>query len=309
MPSEQFDHAYQFMEKNEWLSFDEITKLSRAFVSLGVKKLRITGGEPLLRPNIDELIRQLATIEGVEDLALTTNGSMLTEWAPKLKSAGLKRLTISLDSIDPDVFKQLSGSRGKVEDVLEGIKAAEAVGFDRIKINAVIQRGVNDRTILDLVKYFRGTKHVVRFIEYMDVGNQNQWEYKNVVPSSEIVRTINEVYPLVRFDGTQGGETSERYRFSDGGGEIGFISSVSHAFCGTCNRLRLSADGKLYTCLFATHGTDLRQHLRNGADQDLLAHLIRVNWMKREDRYSELRSQVRQSSRSLPKVEMYHIGG
>jgi GTP 3',8-cyclase len=309
MPAEQFHHSYQFLEKNEWLSFDEIAALSRAFASLGVKKLRITGGEPLLRPNIDELIRQLVSIEGVEDLALTTNGSTLVEWAPKLKAAGLKRLTVSLDSLDPDIFKQLSGGRGNVQDVLDGIKAAEAVGFDCIKINAVIKRGVNDKSILDLVKYFRETGHVVRFIEYMDVGNQNKWEYKNVVPSSEIVRMIKEVYPLEQFDGTQGGETSERYRLKDGSGEIGFISSVSHAFCGTCNRLRLSADGKMYTCLFATHGTDLRQHVRGGADQDLLAHIIRVNWMKREDRYSELRSEMRQSGRNLPKVEMFHIGG
>ncbi len=309
MPAEQFHRTYEFLNKNEWLSFDEIDRLACVFVSLGVKKLRLTGGEPLLRPNIDELVRKLATIEGVEDLALTTNGSALVEWAPKLRAAGLKRLTVSLDTLDPEVFKQLSGGRGKVEDVLDGIKAAEAAGFKRIKFNAVIQRGVNDRTVLDLVRHFRGTGHVLRFIEYMDVGNQNRWEYKYVVPSSEIVRMIQDVYPLERFDGTQDGETSERYRFADGQGEIGFVSSVSHAFCGTCNRLRLSADGKMYTCLFATHGTDLLANLRNGADDAFLAHLIRVTWMKREDRYSELRSELRQSNRNIPKVEMYHIGG
>ncbi|MBI4310120.1 MAG: GTP 3',8-cyclase MoaA [Candidatus Omnitrophica bacterium] len=309
MPGEQFHHAYQFLDKDQWLSFDEITRCARIFVALGVKKLRLTGGEPLLRPDMDVLVRQLAAIEGVEDLALTTNGSMLTQWAPRLKQAGLKRLTVSLDSLDPAVFKQLSGDRGKVEDVLAGIKAAGAAGFKRIKINAVVQRGVNDHAIMDLVRYFRGTGHVLRFIEYMDVGNQNHWKYKNVVPSRDIIRTIEAVYPLEYMGGTEGGDTNERYRFKDGQGEIGFISSVSHAFCGTCNRLRLSAEGKMYTCLFATHGTDLKEHLRSGTTDDFLAHLIRVTWMKREDRYSELRSQLRQSPQHLPKVEMYHIGG
>ena len=309
MPAEKFDHAYQFLEKNEWLSFEEIVRLARIFVSLGVKKLRLTGGEPLLRPNLGDLIAQLAAIEGTEDLALTTNGSTLKESAESLKAAGLKRLTVSLDSLDPKIFKQLSGGRGNVEDVLTGIQAAEAAGFKRIKINAVIQRGVNDHTILDLVRCFRGSGHVLRFIEYMDVGNQNHWDYKSVVPSAEIFQAIHSIYPLERLGGTDEGETSERYRFIDGAGEIGFISSVSHAFCGTCNRLRLSADGKMYTCLFATYGTDLRQHLRSGASDEFLAHLIRVTWMKREDRYSELRSQLRKSSKSLPKVEMYHIGG
>ncbi len=309
MPAEQYHHAYEFLEKKEWLNFEEITRLARVFVSLGVKKLRLTGGEPLLRPHIDDLIRQLSAIEGVEDLALTTNGSMLAEWAPRLKAAGLQRLTVSLDSLDPTVFKQMNGERGKVEDVLEGIKAAEFAGFKRIKFNVVVQRGINDHTILDLVRHFRGSNHVVRFIEYMDVGNQNHWEYKHVVPSTEITRLIQAVYPWERLDGTEGGETSERYRFTDGQGEIGFISSVTHAFCGTCNRLRLSADGKMYTCLFATHGTDLREHLRNGSNDAFLKHLMRVIWMKREDRYSELRSQIRQSSRPLPKVEMYQIGG
>ncbi len=310
MPAEQFHHAYEFLDKKQWLSFDEITRLARVFASLGVKKLRVTGGEPLLRPNIDALVRQLSAIEGIEDLALTTNGSLLKEWALRLKAAGLKRLTVSLDTLDPQIFKKMSGERGRVEDVLEGITAAEAAGFKRIKFNTVVQRGVNDHTVLDLVRHFRGTGHVLRFIEYMDVGNQNHWEYKNVVPTSEIVRLINDTYPMERFEGTEGGETSERYRFMDGQGEVGFVSSVTHAFCGTCNRLRLSADGKMYTCLFSTYGHDLRDHLRNGADDTLLAHLIRVMWMKREDRYSEQRSEYRQSSRrKTPKVEMFHIGG
>ena len=203
----------------------------------------------------------------------------------------------------------MSGEKGSVKDVLEGIRAAEAAGFDSIKINAVIQRGINDHTILDLVKYFRGTPHSVRFIEYMDVGNQNHWEQPQVVPSSEIISLINAEFPLERIQGTQGGDTSEIYRFKDGKGEVGFISSVTKAFCGTCNRLRLSADGKMYTCLFATHGTDLGGHLRNGATDEFLSHLIRVIWMKREDRYSEIRSELRHNSHTSPKVEMYQIGG
>jgi cyclic pyranopterin phosphate synthase len=307
MPSEEFHHAYHFLDKQQWLSFDEITRLAKIFASLGVSKLRLTGGEPLLRPELDVLVRQLSAIPGIEDLALTTNGSMLTTWAPRLKAAGLGRLTVSLDSLDEGIFRQMSGQKGSVKDVLEGIRAAEAAGFDSIKINAVIQRGVNDHTVLELVRYFRGTPHSVRFIEYMDVGNQNHWENAQVVPSSELISLIDAEFPLQRIQGTQGGETSEVYRFKDGRGEVGFISSVTKAFCGTCNRLRLSADGKMYTCLFATHGTDLGPHLKNGASDEFLSHLIKVTWMKREDRYSELRSELRRDP--SPKVEMYHIGG
>ena len=309
MPSEQYHHAYQFLDKKEWLNFEEIVRLARIFVGLGVSKLRLTGGEPLLRPNLDELIRQLSLIPGVEDLALTTNASMLVQWAQRLKAAGLGRLTVSLDTLDETIFYQMSGEKGSVKDVLEGIHAAEAAGFDSIKINAVIQRGINDHTILDLVEYFRGTRHSVRFIEYMDVGNQNHWENVQVVPSSEIIALIDAAFPLQRIGGTQGGDTSEIYRFKDGQGEVGFISSVTRAFCGTCNRLRLSADGKMYTCLFATYGTDLGGHLRNGATDEFLSHLIRVNWMKREDRYSEIRSELRRHSHTSPKIEMYQIGG
>lgn len=310
MPSEKYHHAYQFLDKKEWLNFEEIVRLARIFVGLGVTKLRLTGGEPLLRPNLDELIRQLSVIPGVEDLALTTNGSMLASWVQRLKAAGLGRLTISLDTLDEGIFHRLSGQKGSVKDVLEAIRSAEAAGFDSIKINAVIQRGVNDHTILDLVNYFRGTRHSVRFIEYMDVGNQNHWDSAQVVPSSEIISLIDAEFPLQRIGGTQDGDTSEIYRFKDGKGEVGFISSVTKAFCGTCNRLRLSADGKMYTCLFATHGTDLGAHLRKkGVSDDFLAHLIRVVWMKREDRYSELRSEIRHHSHALPKVEMYQIGG
>ncbi len=309
MPSEKYHHAYQFLEKGQWLSFEEIERLARIFVGLGVTKLRLTGGEPLLRPDLDLLIRQLSTIPGVDDLALTTNGSMLTQWAERLKAAGLHRLTVSLDTLDETIFHKMSGEKGSVRDVLEGIRAAEAAGFGPIKINAVIQRGINDHTILDMVKHFRGTPHSVRFIEYMDVGNQNHWDLSQVVPSGEIIALIDAKYPLQRIGGTQGGDTSETYRFKDGQGEVGFISSVTKAFCGTCNRLRLSADGKMYTCLFATHGTDLGSHLRNGTTDEFLSHLIRVVWMKREDRYSETRADFQHNSQTSPKVEMYQIGG
>ncbi|MBI3602648.1 MAG: GTP 3',8-cyclase MoaA [Candidatus Omnitrophica bacterium] len=309
MPDEQFSHTYQFLDKDQWLTFEEIFRLVRIFVSLGVEKVRLTGGEPLLRPHMDELVKNLSMIEGIKDLALTTNGSLLGGYAVQLKKAGLKRLTISLDSLDPQVFKTLSGAKGRVEQILDGIKVAEAVGFKQMKINAVIQRGVNDHTVLDLVRFFRGSGHTLRFIEYMDVGNQNHWDLTQVVPSREIIAKIHKIYPLESIGGTEGGGTSQRYRFIDGQEEIGFISSVSQPFCGTCNRLRLSADGKMYTCLFATQGTDLREHLRNGASDDFLAHLIRVVWMKREDRYSELRSQIHQTHRPMHKVEMYQIGG
>jgi len=309
MPSEKFHHAYQYLDKKAWLSFDEIVRLVRVFVGLGVSKLRLTGGEPLLRPDLDGLIRQLAAIKGVDDLALTTNGALLGLWADRLKAAGLGRLTVSLDTLDEAVFRRMSGDQGTVKDVLEGIRAAEKAGFDTIKINAVIQRGVNDHTIPDMVKYFRGTPHSVRFIEYMDVGNQNHWNIDQVVPSQEIAALINAQFPLEQIPGPYGAETSEVYRFKDGGGEVGFISSVTKAFCRTCNRLRLSADGKIYTCLFASYGTDVSAILRKGAGDEFLSDFIQKIWMKRDDCYSELRSQLRHKSLPAPKIEMYQIGG
>jgi cyclic pyranopterin phosphate synthase len=309
MPSEKYHHAYQFLDKRQWLSFEEIVRLAKVFVGLGVSKLRLTGGEPLLRPNLDVLIRQLSVIPGVEDLALTSNGSMLLQWAHRLKAAGLHRLTVSLDTLDETIFYRMNGQKVEVKDVLEGIRVAEKCGFSPIKINAVIQRGINDHTILDLVKYFRGTSHSVRFIEYMDVGNQNHWDNAQVVPSGEIISLIDAEFRLQRISGTQDGGTSEIYRFKEGLGQVGFISSVTKAFCGTCNRLRLSADGKLYTCLFATHGTDLGGPLRNGASDEFLGDMIRNVWNKRDDRYSEIRSEIRHDSHASPKVEMYQIGG
>lgn len=310
MPSEKYHHAYQFLQKEQWLSFEDIERLARIFIKLGVTKLRLTGGEPLLRPQLDLLVARLALLPGVEDLALTTNGSMLTEWAARLKDAGLHRVTVSLDTLDEDIFHRMSGGRGRLQEVLGGIQAAEQAGFRSIKINAVIQRGINDGTILQLVEHFRGTPHNVRFIEYMDVGNQNHWTNGQVVPSSEILAMIHAVYPLRRVQGTQGGETSETYAFEDGKGEIGFISSVSRAFCGTCNRLRLSADGKMYTCLFATQGTDLSSYLRNDSSDEIISDVIRWVWHGRDDRYSEIRSELRAHSPApTPKVEMFQIGG
>ncbi len=309
MPDEKFDHAYKFLDKNQWMSFEEIERLVRIFVSLGVEKVRFTGGEPLLRPNIDELIAKISAIEGVEDLALTTNGSFLSDYAVKLKKAGLKRLTISLDSLDKEVFKKLSGGRGGVDQVLSGIKAASEAGFESLKINAVIQRGVNDHTYLDLVQFTRREGHTLRFIEYMDVGNQNHWDLAQVVPSREILKSIQERYPLEAIGGTEDGETSQRFKFVDGQGKIGFISSVSEPFCGTCNRLRLSANGKMYTCLFATEGTDLLRFLREGASDSSLIDLISSVWGKRQDRYSELRSEMSKDNVHARKIEMYEIGG
>ena len=308
MPAEQFHHSYHFLEKKDWLSFDEIERLARIFVDLGVKKLRLTGGEPLLRPDIERLIAKLNSISGVQDLALTTNGVYLPAMAKLLKEAGLKRLTISLDTLDPQTYKILSGEKGRVADVLTGIKAAETAGFKCLKINAVIVRGINEGGILDLVRYFRGTGHVLRFIEYMDVGNQNNWDLKSVVTSDEILNVIGSEYPLKRIGGTENGETSQRYIFEDGAGGIELISSVSHAFCGTCNRLRLSADGKLYTCLFATKGTDLQEEIRKGSTDDNIKLRIQYLWGARQDKYSQERS-LKRLEHSAPKVEMYRIGG
>ncbi len=306
MPSKKYDHAYQFLDKNEWLTFDEIERVARIFVSLGVKKLRLTGGEPLLRPDIDQLIVKLNAIHGVEDLALTTNGSHLAALAKRLKASGLKRLTVSLDTLDPIIFKQLNGDRGEIDQVLLGIDAAAAAGFKRIKINVVIIRGVNDQGVLDLVKHFRGTGHVLRFIEYMDVGNQNNWSINQVVMSQEIINLVNQNFPLIKVGGTERGDTSQRYSYVDGAGDIEFISSVSHAFCGTCNRLRLSVDGKIYTCLFASHGVDLKAALKEHQSDDFLKKIIADVWQARVDQYSQERSRL-QSIRS--KVEMFHIGG
>ena len=309
MPESEFHADFEFLRKHQLLSHDEILKIARVAVQLGVSKLRLTGGEPLLDKKIDALIKGLAGLPGVDDLALTTNGMLLAPIAARLAEAGLDRVTISLDSIDPDVFRTMSGNRGDLSKVLAGIEAANAAGLTPIKINAVVQRGVNDHTILDLLQHFRGTGHIVRLIEYMDVGNRNGWKMDQVVPSVELLRAVEKRWPLRAMDANYPGEVARRYQYVDGKGEIGFISSVTAPFCGACSRARLSADGMLYTCLFATAGVSLREPLRNGADEDELSDILGRIWLQRADRYSELRRPDVAESHALSKVEMYRIGG
>jgi cyclic pyranopterin phosphate synthase len=283
------------------LSFDEVEALVRAFVALGVRKLRLTGGEPLLRRNLPQLVARLAAIEGIEDLALTTNGSLLAAQARALRDAGLRRLTISLDSLDAARFRELSGGRGDLDAVLAGIAAAEAAGFGSIKFNCVVQRGVNEDDALALAGHFRGTPHVLRYIEYMDVGTCNGWRRERVLPSAELRDRIATRWPLRALDANYRGEVASRYAYADGGGEIGFVSSVSAPFCGDCHRARVSADGRLYTCLFAGKGHDLRSWLGDG---DALRERIAGTWTARGDRYSELRGTA-----SHKHVEMFLVGG
>ena len=310
MPREQYHEAYRFLKSSQRLSFEEILRLTRLFVRHGVRKLRLTGGEPLLRANLEELVGDLTSIPGVEDVALTTNGVLLAQHAAALKAAGLSRVTVSLDSLDPEIFARMSGGFGGVDEVLKGIDAALRAGLAPVKVNSVIQRGINDHTAVDLVERFRGTGVIVRFIEYMDVGNRNHWQADRVMPSRELLERIGERWPLAPLDSNYRGEVARRYGFSDGGGEVGFISSVTQPFCGDCSRARLSSDGALYTCLFANHGTSLRDPLRAGASDEELGALIQSTWGGRSDRYSELRARLRESQQTdSPKVEMYYIGG
>jgi cyclic pyranopterin phosphate synthase len=309
MPRETYHERYRFLGSHERLSFDEIVRLARLFVQLGVRKLRLTGGEPLLRANLPDLIGDLTDITGVEDVALTTNGVLLARYASELKAAGLKRVTVSLDSLDPAVFARMSGGFGGVDEVLDGIEHARRAELTPVKINAVVQRGINDHTVLDLVERFRGSGVIVRFIEYMDVGNRNHWRSELVVPSKELAERIGSRWPLTVLEPEYRGEVAKRYAFADGQGEVGFISSVSQPFCGDCSRARLSSDGVLYTCLFAAHGTSLRDALRGGASDDHLLELIRGVWHKRTDRYSEQRASLRQATHEERKVEMFYIGG
>jgi cyclic pyranopterin phosphate synthase len=309
MPKDQFHEHYQFLKSNERLSFDEIVRLSRLFAGLGVKKLRLTGGEPLLRNNLADLIGDLTGIPGIEDIALTTNGVLLQKHAIDLRANGLKRITVSLDSLDPDIFKRLSGGFGALDQVLGGIDAAISAGLAPVKINAVIERNVNDAGALDLVEHFRGTPVIVRFIEFMDVGNRNHWRPTMVVPSSELLERVKARWPMQPISPNYRGEVAERWRFDDGAGEIGFISSVSQPFCGACSRARLSSDGRFYTCLFATQGIDLRAPLRAGASDAELLGIIRGVWSGRVDRYSEQREELRNSDKDAKKIEMYYIGG
>jgi cyclic pyranopterin phosphate synthase len=309
MPRERFHEHYQFLKSAERLSFEEILRLTRLFVPLGVKKLRITGGEPLLRTDLADLIADLNSIPGVEDIALTTNGVLLGKYAYELKAAGLSRVTVSLDSLDQDVFARMNGGLGKVDDVLDGIQHALDAGLGPIKINTVIQRGVNEASVLPLVERFRGTGVTVRFIEYMDVGNRNDWREQLVVPSRDLMARIMERWPIHVTKPEYAGEVARRYAFDDGQGQVGFISSVTQPFCGNCSRARISSDGQLYTCLFAQHGTDLRGPLRAGADDEELSRIIRGTWIERTDRYSEQRMVLRQRAKADPKIEMNYIGG
>ena len=308
MPEDQYAHDYVFLSKDERLRFEEIERLARAFAHLGVRKLRLTGGEPLLRRDLPQLVRMLAAIPGIDDIAMTTNGVLLPKFAQALRDAGLQRLTVSLDTLDPETFRQLSGGRGEVAEVLAGIAAAERAGFANIKLNCVVMRGVNDHQVLDLLEHFRESGHIVRFIEYMDVGTVNRWRGELVVPSAELAAHIGERWSIEPLQPNYRGEVAERYRYVDGAGEIGFISSVSHPFCGDCARARLSADGKLYTCLFARSGHDLRTPLRAGVSDNELAELIAARWAVRADRYSEQRAEMRARG-DQKHVEMFAVGG
>jgi cyclic pyranopterin phosphate synthase len=309
MPKERFHEHYQFLNSHERLSFDEIVRLSKLFAALGVRKLRLTGGEPLLRTNLADLIGDLTGIPGIDDIALTTNGVLLAKHAVDLRANGLKRITVSLDTLDKDIFARLSGGFGALTQVLDGIEAAIAAGLTPLKINAVIERGVNDHPALDLVERFRGSPVIVRFIEFMDVGNRNLWRPEMVVPSRELAARIGARWPMHPVSENYHGEVAKRWRFDDGGGEVGFISSVSQPFCGACSRARLSSEGKFYTCLFATQGIDLRAPLRDGADDADLLRLIRGAWDTRTDRYSERREELRGKDLETKKIEMYYIGG
>ncbi|MDR2215445.1 MAG: GTP 3',8-cyclase MoaA [Nevskiaceae bacterium] len=309
MPRERFHEHYAFLKTAERLSFDEIVRLTRLFTPMGVRKLRITGGEPLLRVNLSDLIADLTAIDGVEDIAMTTNGVLLGKYAYELKAAGLSRVTVSLDSLDQDIFARMNGGFGRVAEVLDGIAHARDARLGPIKINAVIQRGVNDEGALDLVERFRGTGVTVRFIEYMDVGNRNDWREQLVVPSKDLHARIHARWPLRAVRPDYVGEVARRYAFEDGQGEVGFISSVTQPFCGACSRARLSSDGAFYTCLFAQTGMDLRGPMRAGADDATLTRLIRGNWSAREDHYSEQRMILRARHESQNKVEMNYIGG
>ncbi|MCH7836865.1 MAG: GTP 3',8-cyclase MoaA [Chloroflexi bacterium] len=306
MPKEVFGRDFQFLARTEILTFEELTRLARIFVAHGVGKIRITGGEPLLRHDLEKLIAMLAGIDGLKDLTLTTNGSLLKSKARALKRAGLQRVTVSLDSLDDDVFRAMNDVDFPVGRVLEGIEAAAEAGLGPVKVNMVVKKGVNDQSVLDMARYFREGGQTVRFIEYMDVGSSNGWRLDDVVPAAAIVRMINAEMPLEPVDPDYRGEVANRYRYVDGSGEIGVIASVTQPFCGDCTRARLSADGKLFTCLFATRGHDFRAPLRAGKTDEEIAELLRSIWGAREDRYSELRSAA---TTDLPKVEMSYIGG
>ena len=314
MPKTVFGRDYAFLDRDELLSFEEIIRIARIAADHGVRKIRLTGGEPLLRRGLEELVAGLAALRtptGEQlEIALTTNGSALAMKAAALKTAGLTRVTVSLDSLDDELFQRMNDVRFPVGRVLAGIDAAHEAGLGPIRLNMVVKRGVNDHEIVDMARRFRGTPYTLRFIEYMDVGNTNGWSLEEVVPSAEVVRRIGAEFPLEPVGSAVVGETAQRWRYADGAGEIGVISSVTNAFCGTCNRARVSTEGKLFTCLFASEGHDLRALLRGGADDDALSLAMRGIWESRDDRYSEIRSSLTPELRSArPRVEMSYIGG
>ena len=305
MPREVFGPGFEFLPRDEILSFEEITTLTRVFAGLGVRKVRLTGGEPTLRAQLPRLVGMLAEIPDL-DITMTTNGSLLKSMARPLAEAGLDRVTVSLDSLDDAIFRSMNDMDFPVHLVLEGIAAAEATGLTPVKINAVVRRGVNDHTLVDLARHFKGTGHIVRFIEYMDVGTTNGWRLDEVVPATELIERIHAEMPLRPLEASYRGEVAQRWAYEDGSGEIGLITSVTQPFCGDCTRARVTAAGELVTCLFGTHGFDLRARLRDGSSDEALAEAIRGVWTQRDDRYSELRSEA---TRDLPRLEMSRLGG
>ena len=304
MPREVFDSNYRFLRHEDILSFEEIARLARVFVGLGVNKIRLTGGEPLVRRNLERLVEMLAALDA--EVTLTTNGSLLAKQAAALKKAGLDRVTVSLDSLDDATFRRMNDADFPVAKVIDGIETAAAAGLGPVKINMVVKRGVNDQSIVQMAERWRGTGHIMRFIEYMDVGSTNGWKMDEVIPSAEVVRRIGARWPLEAIDANYAGEVAQRWRYLDGAGEIGVISSVTQAFCSSCTRMRLSTDGSLFTCLFAQSGHDLKSLLRSGASDDALRDEIAAVWQRRADRYSEIRTAETAKNK---KVEMSYIGG
>lgn len=306
MPKEIFGDDYAFLPESELLSFEEITRLAETFAKLGVNKIRLTGGEPLMRRNLDQLIEKLTKIDGITDIGLTTNGIFLPRDAKKLKKAGLQRVNLSLDAIEDDVFKEINGRNLVTLPVLKGIEAAQEAGL-QVKVNMVAKKGMNESQILPMAKHFKGTDVILRYIEFMDVGNHNEWDLNNVISKQQIVNIINEEMPLEPAEENYYGEVASRYKYKDGDGEIGVISSVTDSFCGTCTRMRLSADGKLYTCLFASSGFDIKEKLRKGLTESELETEISSIWGNRKDRYSDERGEEKHQNRE--KIEMSYIGG
>lgn len=313
MPKEKFENNPRFLSHTEILSFEEIERLSKIFVSHGVEKIRLTGGEPLLRRGIENLIKKLSSLKTPDgkavDIALTTNGSALTAKAEALKKAGLKRITVSLDTLNPSTYEELNDVKFPLKRTLDGIEAAISVGIPSVKINVVVKRGVNDQSFIDIAKHFRGTDVIVRFIEFMDVGTSNEWRLEDVVPSRELVKAISSEFPIEPLDPNYPGEVAVRWRYLDGSGEIGFISSITEPFCSQCSRLRLSVDGKVYKCLFATEGFDLKQMLRGGASDEEIAEAVGRIWSTRDEHYSEIRTQITADGLNRNKIEMSAIGG